>query len=62
MMRRSSFLGPSNVALQPRRFTIAPSADGCKRVLGRLLYSTQFEDCRFILLVELNDVVVTAPQ
>ena len=23
-----------NVALQPRRFTIAPSADGCKRLLG----------------------------
>ena len=25
---------PPNVALQPRRFTIAPSADGCKRLLG----------------------------
>ena len=33
-----------------------------QRVLGRLLYSTQFEDCRFILLVELDDVAMTAPQ
>ena len=31
-------------------------------LLGRPLYSTQFEDCRFILLVELDDVVMTAPQ
>ena len=29
-----------NVPLQPRRFTITPSADGCKRVLGR--YSNDF--------------------
>ena len=28
------FARPSNVALQPQRFTIAPSADGCKRLLG----------------------------
>ena len=52
----------ANVALQPRRFTIARSADGCKRLLGRPLYSTQLENCGFILLIELDDVVVTASQ
>ena len=50
------------VALQPRRVTIAPSGVGCKRVLGRPLYSAQFENCRFVLLVESDDVLVTAPQ
>src|SRR5206468_2300859 len=32
---RISVLSPSNVTLQPRRFSITPSADGCKRLLGR---------------------------
>ena len=41
-MRQSAFKRElvaqrSNVALQPRRFTIAASADGCKRVLCRVL-------------------------
>ena len=31
-------------------------------MLGRPLSSTEFEDGRFILLVESDDVVVTAPQ
>ena len=30
-------------------------------VLGRPWYSAQFENCRFILLVESDDVVVMAP-
>jgi hypothetical protein len=30
--------------------------------LGRRSYSTKFENCRFILFVELEDVIVTAPQ
>ena len=50
------------VAFQQRRFTIARSADGCKRLLGPPLYSTQLENCGFSLLIELDDVVVTASQ
>ena len=58
---RPCFVGPT-IALQPRRWTIAPSADGCKRLLGRPLYSAQLEDCRFVLLVESDDVFVMTPQ
>jgi hypothetical protein len=31
-------------------------------VLGRPLYSAQFQNCRFVLLVESDDVIVTPPQ
>jgi hypothetical protein len=31
-------------------------------VLGCPLYSAQFKNCHFVLLVESDDVIVTAPQ
>ncbi len=54
-------VGLPNVANEPRAVTNQRRV-GSIRVLGRPLYSTQFENCRFILLVESDDVVVTAPQ
>ena len=64
-MSQSSRCRP-NVANEPRAAATGSHETvwrvGSICVLGRLLYLAEFEDRRFVLLVESDDVFVMAPQ